>query len=184
MTPFDHAISLFRSGSTHDDVVARLIATGVVENDARAAARAAQPRAATEPAPAQPPGVRPGFHGWLLVATLIHGVYALYTLLGLAVLTLLMPLFTRREEGLAAVLNLLFLLVCAAAVSTVVAGLVLLIQRRRSARPALLAWTIACFTLQLIKLGGDEGSIVSTTIPLIWCWYFATSKQLKATLTE
>ncbi len=206
MTPYDLAADLFRSGSTHDDVVARLVATGLDPTEARIAMAAAAPHPAPQPGmvdvptprleltrappevvPTAPPvdaPVQPGFHGWLLLATVVHAIYAAVTLLGLGVHAVAMPLLARRLSSADVGLVGLRLLLFAAAAVLLVAGMVLLARRRRAARPLLIAWNLACLAVALFSLVLGDGTLSSLVIPFAWVCYFTRSKQLRATLTN
>jgi len=186
MTPYQLASDMFRTGISHDEVVSRLIATGLTPDDASTAAIAArhqQPASAAATAAEAP--VKPGFHGWLLLATIAHGIYAAKTLQGLSLYALLLPSLVRSAKTAGELAVVVFWLFAFAGAAVFLAtGVVLLLKRRRRARTFLMLWSAACLAIQLITFVFGDGALTSLVMPAFWLCYFWSSKQLRATLTN
>jgi hypothetical protein len=201
MTPYNHATSFLRNGCSTEEVVARLAALGLSASDARTAVRAARSRLAEEEAPvgqlaprqverpleAGSP-VQPGFHGLLLIASIMLVMAAA------ANLVLSVMLVSTPKETLALLFPSAGPPISLRLLTTVlmVTGTVLLMYRRRVAIAVLIGWA-ALFSAESalyivfvrepftgLAVVGVFGAAVATT----WLAYFLSSRQLRATLTR
>ena len=201
MTPYAHAVDLFQRGSSVDEVVKQLVATGLAVGDARTAALAAKGKimasvtadeaAAPEPQPEPQPfavsgaePVKAGFHGWLLVACILLGVLSVLSMVGVATTGLLLPWAIKMMNAEEIACASFKLLAAIADAALLITGGVLLLQRKRRALSVLVAWGWAWSAWSLANALFGDGRVASIVVPLLWLVYFNTSKQLQATLTR
>lgn len=206
MTPYNTAASLLKNSVASDEIVARLVASGLTASDAKIVLRAAWSTAPApapveveveaQPVPPRPPqrraepkrepeAVRPGFHGWLLVAVIVLSIKAviaggLMLVAGVPLMALALSLDpTAIAKVTFDVANIVLL----------VAGTAALLDKRRRAVELLTlsaAFSIAsgvheCLA-QLMAGGGFNPFLF--VIGLLWLTYFRRSKQLRATCTK